>query len=172
MNQEIDLVGLGELSAEQLQALTVAQLNEIFVWVKRAKSDIRTYEMALHQELVTRYKTLAAQIRTAHGKEAGTVRFTDGGYTIVADLPKRVEYDQKKLKVAVDELRAQGKDPLNYVAFEISITESAWNSYTPDLRELFQDARTVKTGKPTFELIRLAPGAIPDQSNDDSFRST
>jgi len=172
MNQEIDLVGLGELSAEQLQALSLTQLNEIFVWVKRAKGDIRTYETALHQELVTRFKAPAAQIRTAHGKEAGTVRFTQDGHTIVADLPKRVEYDQKKLRVAVDELRARGENPNDYVAFEISISEAAWNGYTPSMRELFQDARTVKTGKPTFELIKLAPDAIPDPSNDNSFRST
>jgi hypothetical protein len=126
----------------------------------------------LHQELVTRFKAPAAQIRTAHGKEAGTVRFTQDGHTIVADLPKRVEYDQKKLRVAVDELRARGENPNDYVAFEISISEAAWNGYTPSMRELFQDARTVKTGKPTFELIKLAPDAIPDPSNDNYFRST
>ena len=169
MSYEIDLVGLGEMSVDQLQTLTLEQLHEILVWVKRSKNDIRGYEGALHQELASRFKARAAQVRSRLGKETGAARFTQDGFTVLADLPKRVEYDQKKLRIAVDELRAQGKDPLDYVAFEISITEAAWNGFDGVGRACFQEARTVKTGKQTFELIKLGSDEIADPTNDDSF---
>ena len=169
MNNEIDLVGLGDMSSDELQNLTLEQLHEILAWVKRSKNDIRGYESSLHLELAARFKARAAQVRSSLGKESGAARFTHDGFTVLADLPKRVEYDQKKLQLAVDELRAQGKDPLDYVAFEISITEAAWNSFDSVGRGCFQDARTVKTGKQTFELIKLGSDEVADPTNDDSF---
>ena len=169
MKNEIDLVGLGDMSADELQNLTLEQLHEILVWVKRSKNDIRGYESSLHSELAARFKARAAQVRSGLGKESGAARFTQEGFTVLADLPKKVEYDQKKLRLAVDELRACGEDPNDYVAFEISISEARWASFDGETQAHFQDARTVKTGKQTFELIKLGADEIPHPKNDDSF---
>ena len=63
-----------------------------------------------------RFGERAHQLRQDAGKSTGTVRFPDDGFTVVADLPKRTEYDQRKLKEAVEALRKWGENPEDYVS--------------------------------------------------------
>src|SRR5690606_8814106 len=44
-----------------------------------------------------KYGDRAHATRQAAGKDTGTVRFDDGAVTVIADLPKRVDWDQDKL---------------------------------------------------------------------------
>ena len=39
-----------------------------------------------------------SQCRAEAGKDTGTVRFVDNDFTVIADLPKRVKWDQAKLQ--------------------------------------------------------------------------
>ena len=154
----IDALEIGEITADQLEAMSLVNLAEIIGWIERSRGDIRTYEIAVNQELQRRFQ-----------ERTGTVRFAQGAFTVVAELPKRVDYNQAKLRAAVEELRLRGEDPNDYVAFEISVPESNWHGFTPGIRELFQDARTVKSGRQSFKLTRLRADEIPAPSNDSDF---
>ena len=165
----IDALEIGEITADQLEAMSLVNLAEIIGWIERSRGDIRTYELAVNQELQRRFQERAAQVRSSQAKSTGTVRFAHGDFTVVAELPKRVDYDQAKLRAAVEELRMRGEDPNDYVAFEISVPESNWHGFSPGIRELFQDARTVKAGRQRFKLTRLRADEIPASSNDSDF---
>jgi hypothetical protein len=65
----------------------------------------------LDAALTVRYATRAAEERQARAKDTGTVRFDDGDFTVVADLPKRVDWDQQMLARIVERIRASGDDP-------------------------------------------------------------
>ena len=165
----IDALEIGEMTAAELEAISLVKLAEIIGWIERSRDDIRTYEVAVHQELQRRFQDRAAQVRSSQAKSTGTVRFAQGDFMVVAELPKRVDYDQVKLRAAVEALRLRDEDPNEYVAFEISVPEAKWHEFTPGIRTLFQDARTVKAGRQSFKLIRLRADEIPVPSNDSDF---
>ena len=76
---------------------------------------------------------------------------------IIADLPKRTEWAQARLAEAVATLREWGEDPADYVAIEMSVPESRYAAWPPRIRALFEPARTVGSGRPSYTLTQKAP---------------
>src|SRR6476661_245847 len=97
-----DLAAVSELPAEQLRALC-AQIDDRVARTKQMQD-------LLGAALDRRYGARAKQCRAEAGKDTGTVRFADNGFTIIADLPKRVKWDQAKLAQAVEIIRSKWKD--------------------------------------------------------------
>ncbi|MCA3561853.1 MAG: hypothetical protein IOC82_12575 [Aestuariivirga sp.] len=96
----------------------------------------------------------AREARAALGKDTGTVRFSEGSVTVVADLPKKTEWDQAKLAALVETIRASGEDPSQYVEISLSVSERAYGAWPDAIRRNFEPARTLRTGKPAFRLLR------------------
>ena len=77
----------------------------------------------------------------------------DGDFVIIADLPKRVRWDQTRLAEAVEIIRRDwNDDPAQYVRTELKVAETAYGSWPAAIRQLFEPARTVETGKPTYRI--------------------
>ena len=72
---------------------------------------------------------------------------------MVADLPKRVEWDQAKLAAMVERIRAAGEDPAEYVEISFKVPERAYAAWPEAIRQGFEPARTVKTGALKVELL-------------------
>jgi len=104
-----------------------------------------------------RYAPIAAELRSRDGKDTGTVRFDDGGITVVADLLKKVEWDQEQLAATVERIRTSGDDPAEYVETAFKVPERKYGAWPAHIRAAFETARTVKTGKPTFTLKPTTP---------------
>ena len=100
-----------------------------------------------------KYGARAAQRRAEEGKDTGTVRFEDNGFIVVADLPKRVKWDQAKLRLAAEIIRTSwGDDPADYIKTKLEVSEAAFANWPRPVRELFTPARTVETGKPSYRI--------------------
>lgn len=99
-----------------------------------------------------RYRDRAACERAARNKDAGTVRFDDGPVTVIAELPKRVKWDQAALSAVVERIRAAGDDPAEYIGIEYRVSERAFAAWPQAIRATFAPARTVETGKPAYRL--------------------
>lgn len=160
---------LGQLTATDLAALPLADLHAYHQAVCEAEETCRLYKLALHGEHDRRLSPHAHALRQQASKTTGTVRFESDGYVIVADLPKRVEYDQVKLKEAVEALRKWGENPEDYVGVEIKVAEAKYTAWPPAVRQLFEPARTLKTGKPTYKLEVIHAGVVPAAANDARF---
>lgn len=102
--------------------------------------------------IALRFGEAAEAARRAEGKTTGTVRFEDGPVTVVADLPKRVEWDQGRLAQLVERIRESGEDPADYVDVTFKVSERRYGAWPPAIAKTFEPARTVRTGKPTFTL--------------------
>lgn len=143
---------LGE--AASLPADILALLQE------EAEQTVRLAKMQkdwLDGVLNRRYANLATELRSREGKDTGTVRFDDGGITVVADLPKKVEWDQEQLAATVERIRGSGDDPAEYVDLAFKVPERKYGAWPAHIRTAFEAARTVKTGKPTFTLKPNTP---------------
>lgn len=102
--------------------------------------------------IALKYGDQAQDARRVEGKDTGTVRLQDGAVTVVCDLPKRVDWDQAMLAGLVERIRADGADPAEYVDIAFSVPERKYTSWPKDIRQEFEPARTVRTGKPKFRL--------------------
>jgi len=143
---------LGDIVA--LSGETLALLQE------EAEEALRHAKAAkdwLDGALDRKYGALASEHRRTEGKDTGTVRFDDGAVTVVADLPKKVEWDQAQLATIVGRIRASGDDPGEYVDLTFKVSERKYGAWPAHIRTAFEAARTVKAGKPTFALKPTTP---------------
>ncbi len=144
-----DLAGMetGAIAALPVDelALLAGEAQEAFDHAKRIKE-------RLDGALDLRYGARAAALRRAEGRDTGTARIEDGGFVVVADLPKRVKWDQARLAAIVEQIRAAGEDPSEYVAIEFKVSERAYGAWPSSIRTAFEPARTVETGKPVYRI--------------------
>ena len=144
---------LPELDPKEIAGLPVELLavlrHEIEARLKRDKAA----KARLDGALSLRYATRAAEERRAAGKDTGTIRFDDGDFTVIADLPKRVEWDQAQLAAMVERIRASGDDPAQYVDVTIRVSERKYAAWPQAIRAEFEPARTVRTGTLKVELL-------------------
>ena len=103
--------------------------------------------------LAMRYKMRAADERHVSGRDTGTVRFDDGDFTVVANLPKRVDWDQDRLADIVARIRDAGEDPAEYVDLVYKVAERKYTAWPEAIRQSFEPARTVRTGTLKVEIL-------------------
>lgn len=106
----------------------------------------------LEGAITLRYAERATSERRAENKDTGTIRFEDEGVTIVADLPKKIDWDQALIGEVIERIRAAGDDPTEYVETSFKVPERKYTAWPESIRAAFAPARTVRTGKPTFRL--------------------
>lgn len=141
-------MGIGDLAALPGDQLALLQ-HEAGAALRESKAMADWIDGAI----VLKYADQAQSARAAVGKDTGTVRFEDGPVTVVADLPKRIDWAQEKLAALVDQIRADGADPADYVDVTFSVPERKYTAWPTHLREAFEPARTVRTGKPKIRLL-------------------
>ena len=80
------------------------------------------------------------------------MRLGDGLFVIVADVPKRIDWDQDKLAAIVSRIRQSGDDPAEFVRTSYEVSERAYAAWPSAIRRLFEPARTLKLGKPRYAI--------------------
>ena len=99
-----------------------------------------------------RYAERAINARRTEHKDTGTIRFLDDTVTVIADLPKKIDWDQDLIAEVIERIRAGGDDPAEYVEISFKVPERKYTAWPESIRATFAPARTVKTGKQTFRL--------------------
>lgn len=143
----VALMPIGAIAALPPEHLAILQ-NEAAARLAAAK---RLADW-INGAVVLKYDERANMAMAEYGKLTGTVRFEDGEVTVVADLPKKVEWDQKRLASLAAMIRTEGEDPADYVVTEFKVSERAYNAWPARIRDAFQPARTTKVGKMTIKL--------------------
>lgn len=131
----------GELAQMPVELLASLQA-ELAHAAKQLKSAAARFNTALE----VRYASRAAEARHACGKDTGTVRLADGDYTVVADLPKRVDWDQEKLAQIARNIADSGEDPSEFIDTTLKVRERKYGALPEAWRKGFEPARTVKVG--------------------------
>ena len=86
------------------------------------------------------------------GRDFGTAHISDGPLRIKFELPKKVSWDQKKLKAIAERIVASGEAVESYLDVKLAVPESRYTNWPPALQQQFADARTVEAGKAVFDL--------------------
>ena len=146
------LAQLRDLDTGQVARLPVDHLALLAEDVAEIKADTKRIADKLAAALDIRFGEAATAARRAEGKDTGRVRFTVDSVEVVADLPKRTDWEQARLAEAVATLRGWGEDPGDYVTIEMSVPESRYAAWPPRIRALFEPARTAGAGRPSYSL--------------------
>lgn len=140
----------GELAALQSEALFQLK-NDAADLLSVARAIVEHIDRALE----LKYADRAHALRLAAGKDSGIVHFDDGHVRVTADLPKRVEWDQRRLAEVVRRIANGGENPAEYVEISYRVSETKFNAWPESLKSAFAPARTLKTGKPGFRLALM-----------------
>ena len=154
---------MNQLTPHQVLAMPAGDLalqtSESLFQLKNNAADLQALAKAvvdhLDRALDLKYSKQAHALRLAAGKDTGVVHFDDGHVQVTADLPKKVDWDQKKLADLVRRMTANGDNPAEYVEISYGVSETKFNAWPETLKSAFAPARTLKTGKFGFRLALL-----------------
>ena len=141
------------LSTAEIAALPVELKAILQREIDERQKQIKSIKTRFDAAMVHCYATRASEMRQAAGKDTGTIRFDDGDFTIIADLPKRVDWNQDHLASMVERIRAAGDDPGEYVDVVIKVPERKYAAWPQAIRDGFEPARTVRPGTLKIEIV-------------------
>lgn len=158
MFNRVTLAQLIEMDRGQVDSLSLDLIEMLLEEVAEQKAFVKNADEKLFGTLDRRFSQKAAEARKADDRDTGTVTIDAGhGWRVKADLPKRVSWSQPLLAEAESKLRDQWEeDPAEYIITERKVAESKYNAWPKSIQRLFAPARTVGTGKPSYELVREA----------------
>ncbi len=148
------LAQLNHLSAKEVDEIPIDQMQTLFDAIAARRKEIKDQDEKLTASMTRRYGDMAANVRRSLGKDTGRVSLNDGEFVVRADLVKKVTWDAKVLRAAVDTLLNQGEDPEEYVTIKVEVSEKKYEAWPSKIQTLFKAGRTVGTGRPTFEIER------------------
>lgn len=159
MNTESTIIGnrvhLGDfehMTSEQIAQLPpelLTILQEEAEQEAKASSGRRT---KINAAIERRFGERARSERSGQGKDTGVVRFDVDGVEVVADLPKKVVWDQEELRRLHNYLDECGENASEYITVDRKVSESKYGSWPVRIREMFEPARTVTPGSQKITL--------------------
>ena len=154
----LTIAWLDEAPPPEVAALGPDELQALITQTDEAAATLKHRKDVLEAGLALRYLDPARERLVAEGKDTGTARLDDGGFEVVVEIPKRVDWNQEKLAAAYQDIPPDERD--QYLRVSYAIDERKYAAWPETLQAFFREARTVKTGKPRFRLI--AAGAQPE----------
>ena len=138
----------------ELAQMPVELLLSLQAELAHAAKQLKAANTRFNTALEVRYASRAAEARQACGKDTGTVRLVDGDYTIVADLPKRIDWSQEQLAQIAANIADSGEDPAEFIDTKLTVSERKYGALPEAWRKGFEPARTVRVGtlKVTLEV--------------------
>jgi len=145
--------GIAKLSPKQLSGL----LHDATELLNHAKKTRQWVEAAI----AMKYEEQIRAKRQRMGKDTGIIHLEDDGFKLTTDIPKKPVWDQNKLVQIIADIQKQGDDPSEYVTVttDYKVPESKYNAWPKSIQKVFDPARILKTGKPTYSLTPIKEAA-------------
>ncbi|MGI6247266.1 MAG: hypothetical protein ACOYJQ_16085 [Pseudochelatococcus sp.] len=153
ISNHITLADIHSMPVGQIAALPADQLALLKGAADEQLTQAKSVADWLDGAISLKYADRAQDTRQEAGKDTGTIRFEDDGVTVIAELPKRIDWDQALLAQIAENIAAAGEDPAEFIETKLSVSERKYTALPESWRKGFEPARTVRTGKPKFRLV-------------------
>lgn len=153
ISNHITLADIHRMPLGQIAALPADQLALLKGVAEEQLTQAKTVADWLDGAISLKYADRAQDTRQEAGKDTGTIRFEDDGVTVIAELPKRIDWDQALLAQIAENIAAAGEDPAEFIETKLSVSERKYGALPESWRKGFEPARTVRSGKPKFRLV-------------------
>ena len=145
------MIGLSFLDTYTPQQIKALPPEDLALLVKALEDELaclKQRKQVLEDGLRLKYFEAAqAALRATH-RDTGRVKIYDRSCVIVAELPKRVVWDQEKLVPLVASLSPEKRPPTLKTTY--TIHEHIYKAWPLAYQDLFKPARTVHIGTPSF----------------------
>lgn len=141
-----------ESPIEMFLTMPTVELAKIQNDITDAKRWIDGIKDIFDRILKDRFGDRAYAVRSQANKPEGIIRFVDGDCEVVSDIKNTVSWDQGKLSQIVYEIKESGENPLEYVRIKYEMMDTKYKNLPSYLRKVFEPARTMKPGRPSFVL--------------------
>ena len=152
MSNRVTLAQLREMSMQEVNLLPIDQLATLLEDVATARTETAAASALLQEVIDQRFSAEADFRRRQDGKDTGAVSFAIDDFVIRADLPKKIEWDQAKLAEAVEVIKGWNENPAEYVNITFTVPEARFAAWPETIRKVFEPARTVGVGRPTYKI--------------------
>ena len=153
ISNHITLADIHRMPVGQIAALPADQLALLKGAAEEQLTQAKSVADWLDGAISLKYADRAQDTRQVAGKDTGTIRFEDDGVTVIAELPKRIDWDQALLAQIAENIASAGEDPAEFIETKLSVSERKYTALPESWRKGFEPARTVRTGKPKFRLV-------------------
>lgn len=153
ISNHITLADIHRMPVGQIAALPAGQLALLKGAAEEQLTQAKSVADWLDGAISLKYADRAQDSRQEAGKDTGTIRFEDDGVTVIAELPKRIDWDQALLAQIAENIASAGEDPAEFIETKLSVSERKYGALPESWRKGFEPARTVRTGKPKFRLV-------------------
>ncbi|RJL22180.1 hypothetical protein [Paracoccus siganidrum] len=153
ISNHITLADIHRMPVGQIAALPADQLALLKGAADEQLTQAKSVADWLDGAIALKYADRAQDTRQEAGKDTGTIRFEDDGVTVIAELPKRIDWDQALLAQIAENIASAGEDPAEFIETKLSVSERKYSALPESWRKGFEPARTVRTGKPKFRLV-------------------
>ena len=153
ISNHITLGDIHRMPVGQIAALPADQLALLKGAADEQLTQAKSVADWLDGAISLKYADRAQDTRQEAGKDTGTIRFEDNGVTVIAELPKRIDWDQALLAQIAENIASAGEDPAEFIETKLSVSERKYGALPESWRKGFEPARTVRTGKPKFRLV-------------------
>jgi uncharacterized coiled-coil protein SlyX len=145
-----DLSLLETLSAKEISALNASDLMELSAQVAEMSAGIKRIREKLEDGMDLKFRdSVKTGLQTA-AKDTGTIRFFDGAFQIVAEIPKKVAWDAEKMEELIKRVPEDTRK--SFVKVSYAIEERKYSALPYEYQELFREARTITPGKTKFQI--------------------
>jgi hypothetical protein len=103
--------------------------------------------------LLDRREKEIQQLLKAKDEPFGDVTIIVGNHKVKVNVPKKVTWDGDILAKRRADIIAAGDNPDVYIKTEYAISETAYKGWPAEVRDFFQDARTVTPGNPSLKVV-------------------
>jgi uncharacterized protein (UPF0128 family) len=107
---------------------------------------------AVNQELENALAAAITDERVKKKKPEGDVTFEYVGLKITSKIPKIIAWDTDKLMEIAADLENEGVNAEEFLQWKLSIPEAKYKVLPDAVRQLVDDARTLKHGKHKLEV--------------------
>ncbi|GHT98559.1 hypothetical protein FACS1894126_4160 [Alphaproteobacteria bacterium] len=145
-----NLAVLETLSAKEISALDVYDLMDLHDQIAKLTSHAKELKEKLDDGLNLRFAESVKNGLQRENKDTGTTRFFDGAFQIIADVPKKVTWDNEKMEELVKRIPEDRRRA--FVKIVYSIEERKYSALPYEYQELFREARTITPGKTKFQI--------------------
>ena len=145
----------------ELTKLSAPQLNELLCAAHASLESAAKTKQWIESVIALKYKERLQAKRHRLEKDTGTIHIEDEGFKLTSTIPKRAVWDQTKLVQIIADIQKQGDDPSEYVTVttDYKVPESKYNAWPRSIQRVFDPARILKTGKPTYSLTPTTEAA-------------
>ena len=139
------------------------QISKLYSLIEQAKRDLESAKRAkrvIELAISIKYEEHIKAKRLRLQKDSGIVRLQDKNYQLSCDIPKKVEWNQKKVQSIMATLLSKGICVDDFIETKYNIPESKFKNCSLSFQEILTPARTVRFANPVYKLVKLDGGVL------------